>query len=74
MSATASKLSKEEKQKLADRINYFRTMPMQVLKTAADLDARVRVQLPEFVTHDIKSVMVGGRIMLLKCSERTASS
>ncbi len=67
MSATAYKLSKEEKQRLADRINYFRTMPAQILKTAGDLDCRVRASLPEFVTHDIKSVLVGGRIMLLNC-------
>ncbi len=68
MSATAYQLSKEEKQRLADRINYFRTMPAQILKTAADLDCRVRVKLPDFVTHDIKSVMVAGRIMLLNCA------
>ncbi len=72
MSATANKLSKSEKQRLADRINYFRTMPMQVLKSAADLDCRVRVKLPEFVNHEIKSVLVGGRIMLLKLQPSAA--
>ncbi len=71
MSATAYKLSKQEKQRLADRINYYRTMPAQILKTAGDLDAGVRVPLRDFVTHDIKSVMVGGRIMLLNCKSQS---
>ncbi|MCE2929432.1 MAG: hypothetical protein LW817_07375 [Candidatus Caenarcaniphilales bacterium] len=58
------KLSSEEKARMANRINYFRTMPAQVLKTAANLNG-FRATLNEVVTHDTKSVLVGGRVMLL---------
>lgn len=59
------KLSAEEKARMANKINYFRTIPTQVLKVAADLESGVRAVSREVVTHDIKSVLVNGRVMLL---------
>lgn len=61
----AYKLSAEEKTRIANKINYFRIIPTQVLKTAGDLENGVRTVSREVVTHDIKSVLVNGRIMLL---------
>ncbi len=67
MSALAKqyKLSQEEKIRMSNRINYFRTIPNQVLKSAADLESGVKTILREVVNHEIKSVLVNGRIMLL---------
>jgi hypothetical protein len=59
------KLSAEEKVKMSNRINYFRTMPAQVLKTAANLEKPLTAKKENFVDHEIKSVLVGGRIMVL---------
>jgi hypothetical protein len=63
--AKAYKLSVEEKTRIANKINYFRIIPTQVLKTAGDLENGVRTVSKEVVTHDIKSVLVNGRVMLL---------
>lgn len=67
MSALAKqyKLSQEEKIRMSNRINYFRTIPGQVLKYAQDLDNGVKTTLREIVDHEIKSVLVNGRIMVL---------
>lgn len=62
--ATQYKLSKEEKMKMAARINYFRTMPAQVLKSASDLNG-FRTNTQDFSTHETRSTLVGGRVMLL---------
>lgn len=59
------KLSQEEKIRMSNRINYFRTIPGQVLKYAQDLDNGVKTTLREIVDHEIKSVLVNGRIMVL---------
>jgi len=61
------KLSKEEKMRMASRINYFRTMPAQVLKSAANLNG-MRTQTNDFSDHEIKSTLVNGRVMLLNMS------
>ena len=67
MSALAKpyKLSPEEKIRMSNRINYFRTIPNQVLKSASDLESGVKTILREVVNHEIKSVLVNGRIMVL---------
>ncbi len=59
------KLSQEEKLRMSNRINYFRTMPSQILKTAANLETGIRNLASEVVNHEIKSVLVNGRIMVL---------
>lgn len=59
------KLSQEEKLRMSNRINYFRTMPSQILKTAANLENGLRAIAGEFVNHEAKSILVNGRIMLL---------
>jgi hypothetical protein len=59
------KLSQEEKLRMSNRINYFRTMPTQILKTAANLESGIRNLTNEIVNHEIKSVLVNGRIMIL---------
>ncbi len=59
------KLSQEEKLRMSNRINYFRTMPAHILKTAANLEAGIRNLTNEIVNHEIKSVLVNGRIMIL---------
>lgn len=66
MMATAQqyKLSKEEKMRMASRINYFRTMPAQVLKSSANLNG-MRTTLNDFSDHEVKSTLVNGRVMLL---------
>lgn len=64
MTAQQYKLSKEEKARMAARINYFRTMPAQVLKSAANLNG-MRATLNDFSDHEIKSTLVNGRVMLL---------
>ncbi len=61
-------LTKNEKQQIANRINYFRTLPASIRKTAADLETAGRALTENFVDHEIKSVLVGGRIMILNCS------
>lgn len=61
------KLSAEEKKRMSNRINYFRTMPAQVLKTAAQLENGYHPVDRNFVDHEIKSVLVGGRVMILNC-------
>lgn len=67
MSALAKqyKLSQEEKIRMSNRINYFRTIPNQVLKSASDLESGVKTILRDVVNHEIKSVLVNGRIMVL---------
>lgn len=62
------KLSKEEKMRMASKINYFRTMPNQVLHSAANLGASGRVIDRNFTNHKEKSVCVGGRILVLNVS------
>lgn len=62
------KLSAEEKSRMSNRINYFRTMPSQVLKTAANLENGYTPADKNFVNHETKAVLVGGRVMLLKVS------
>lgn len=62
------KLSRAEKERIADRINYFRTMPSQILKAAADLEGTTRHFSNLVVDHTIKSILVNGRIMILRCS------
>ena len=66
MMATAQqyKLSKEEKMRMASRINYFRTMPAQVLKSSANLNG-FKTTLNDVTDHEIKSTLVNGRVMLL---------
>lgn len=64
-----NRLSLIDKEKIANRINFFRVMPKQVLTTAGNLEHGVRSFGRDLVTHDIKSVLVGGRIMLLKYEE-----
>lgn len=59
------KLSQEEKIRMSNRINYFRTIPNQVLKYAQNVDNGVKTTLREIVDHEIKSVLVNGRIMIL---------
>jgi len=66
--ALASQLTKEDRKKIADRINYFRVMPNQVLQNAADLERGVRPLHTDFVCHETKAVLVGGRVMLLNCN------
>ncbi len=73
MSATSSQLSKEARKRLADRINYFRTLPNQILKSAIELEAWSKPQLSDMVRHDIRSVMVSGRVMLLNCSQEACA-
>ncbi len=67
MSALAKqyKLSQEEKIRMSNRINYFRTIPNQILKSASDLESGVKTILREVVNHEIKSVLVNGRVMVL---------
>ena len=62
------KLSPEEKARMSNRINYFRTMPAQVLKTAANLENGYTPADTNLVTHETKSVLVGGRVMILNVS------
>ena len=62
--ATQYKLSKEEKMAMASRINYFRTMPAQVLKSAASLNG-FKTALNDVTDHEIKSTLVNGRVMIL---------
>lgn len=62
------KLSAEEKSRMSNRINYFRTMPAQVLKTAANLENGYTPADKNFVNHETKAVLVGGRVMILKVS------
>lgn len=62
------KLSANEKARMSKRINYFRTMPSQILKTAAKLENGYTPTDRNFVNHEIKSVLINGRVMLLNCS------
>lgn len=62
------KLSQEEKLKMSNRINYFRTMPGQILKTAANLENGLKQIASEFVNHEARSILVNGRIMILNVS------
>lgn len=62
------RLSQNEKERIANRINYFRTLPYSVRKMAGDLEAAGRVLMDQVVDHEIKSVLVGGRVMILNCS------
>ncbi|MDA0772266.1 MAG: hypothetical protein O3C63_04925 [Cyanobacteria bacterium] len=62
------KLSKEEKLRMSNRINYFRTMPAQILKTSANLESGFKQIANQFVDHRTKSVLVNGKIMILNMS------
>ena len=66
--ANATKLKKEDREKIANRINYFRTLPNTIRKMAGDLEHAEGFFNKDFVDHEIKSVLVGGRIMILNCS------
>ncbi len=59
------KLSADEKLRIANRINYFRTMPKQVLNSAADLEHGSRAETTNFTNHEARSVYVNGKIMIL---------
>lgn len=61
------KLSADEKKRMADRINYFRVMPDQVIRSVANFESS-RAKDNLFVSHESKSILVNGRIMLLKIS------
>ncbi len=66
MAATKKyQLSKEEKLRMAHRINYFRTMPAQVLKLAANLENGLREEVQHIFTPQDKAVLVNGRVLLL---------
>lgn len=69
MAATAYKLSKAEKERLARRINYYRTVPRQILTTATNLETFTKVIQNDFVDHRARSVLVGGRIMILNINQ-----
>ena len=66
------KISKKIKQQIADRINYFRTMPQLVRKVAADLESAGRNLKKDLVIKDLnnnlKSIVVGGKVMILRTS------
>lgn len=59
------KLSREEKLRMSNRINYFRTMPAQILKTSANLEKGMKQIAERFVDHRERSVLVNGKIMIL---------
>lgn len=65
MSAKQYKLSDKEKLRMSNRINYFRTMPDQVRKSVLNLETGFNPKLENFVNHEMKSVLVHGRIMIL---------
>ncbi|MDD9898686.1 MAG: hypothetical protein OXU45_06780 [Candidatus Melainabacteria bacterium] len=62
---TRYKLSKKEKLRMSNRINYFRTMPAQILKTSANLERGLQQIAEHHVDHREKSVLVNGKIMIL---------
>lgn len=62
------KLSPDEKLRMSNRINYFRTMPAQILKTSANLENGLKQIANNFVNHTTKSVLVNGKIMILNVS------
>lgn len=66
--STKYKLSKEEKLRMSNRINYFRTMPSQILKTSANLENGLKQIAQQFVNHTERSVLVNGKIMILNMS------
>lgn len=67
-----SKISIKTKQQIADRINYFRTMPKLVRKIASDLESAGKNFSKDIVMedlqNDLKSIVVGGKVMILNCS------
>ncbi len=67
MAAQPYILSDIEKAKMKKRIHYFRTMPEQVRKNSANLENGFKAVLRDFVDHEIKSVLVHGRITFLNC-------
>jgi hypothetical protein len=71
MPAKQYKLSTKEKSRMMSRINYFRTMPEQIRKNATNLDNGFRTILRDFVDHEIKSVLVHGRITFLNTTSAT---
>lgn len=68
MAVKQARLSRNEKQQIANRINYFRTLPSQVRNSAANLESGYREESNHLVNHELKSVLVGGRIMVLNCN------
>lgn len=72
------KLSKSEKNQIANKINYFRTLPKCIRKMAGDLEASSYAvanftetftsEISQYVNHDSKSLVVNGRVMVLNCS------
>lgn len=69
MAVQEYQLSKNEKQAIANRINYFRVLPNSVRKMAGDLEAFHANSTNNFVDHREKSVLVGGRVMVLNISQ-----
>lgn len=63
-----TRLTRQEKEKIANRINYFRTIPSSIRKVAANLESGSKALVDNFVDHEVKSVLVGGRVMILNCS------
>ncbi len=58
-------LSDDEKIRIANRINYFRVMPKQILYYANELEKGQKVEPDPWVNYEEKSVCVNGKIMIL---------
>ena len=63
-------LRKDTKEVMAEKINYFKTMPEQVKDNVGNLQNPVRVPKKRHITHKgIKSSVSKGRISILNISD-----
>ncbi|MCH2227374.1 MAG: hypothetical protein MK033_06340 [Candidatus Caenarcaniphilales bacterium] len=63
-------LSENTKDKMAEKINYFKTLPNQILENVKDLEAPLRVSKDKHTTYqNLKSSVIKGRISIVNISD-----
>ncbi len=64
-------LSDDTKDKMAKKINYFKTMPNQILENASDLEGHISVSRDKNTTYqDLKSTVHNGKISIVNISDK----
>ncbi|NQY80169.1 MAG: hypothetical protein HRT47_07645 [Candidatus Caenarcaniphilales bacterium] len=64
-------LSDNTKDKMAEKINYYKTMPNQILENASDLEGHMSIARDKHTTYnDLKSTIHHGKISIVNISDK----
>ena len=56
---------------MAEKINYFKTMPNQILENGADLESHMTVSKDKYTTYgDLKSSVHNGKISIVNITDK----